>query len=175
MTEPPSPRRIYEATLALAAARDRLLAEDPDLESDQRLFHDMVEGEAEGDPFAVLDQVIRAAIEADAMAEAAKVRADAMLARAARFAKRRDALRGIAFAALDSLGIKRHERPDFTASVRAGVPSVTITDESAIPETYWRMTRTPDKGLIRADLKSGVPVPGAELSNAAPSLAIKTT
>lgn len=175
MTEPPSPRRIYEATLALAAARDRLLAEDPDLEADQRLFHDMVEGEAEGDPFAVLDQVIRAAIEADAMAEAAEARAKDMLARSDRYTRRCIALRGIVFAAFESLGIKRHERPDFTVSVRAGVPSVTITDESAIPETHWRVTRSVDKAAIRADLKAGIPIPGAELSNAAPSLAIKST
>lgn len=175
MPDAPSPRRIFEAMTILRAAKDRLLAEDPDIESDDHLLHDMLEGEAEGDPFAVLDQIIRAAIEAGDRADAAKLRAEAILARAERYNRRRDALRGVAFGVMDALGLKRHERPDFTASVRAGAPALTITDPTLVPDELMRVTRAPDKAAIRERLKRGEAVPGAELSNAAPTLAIKTT
>ena len=175
MTDAPSPFRIEQAMSALLSARARLLAEDPDIESDERLYADMLEGQSEGDPFDVLDRVIRAAIHAGSMADAAKRRADEISARAARYARRRDNLRAAAFAALDALGIRKHERPDFVASVRAGTASVQITDETKLAQEYVRWSMAPDKAAIAAALKAGEAVDGAELSNGMPSLAIKGT
>ena len=175
MTDAPSPFRLEQAMSALLSARARLLAEDPDIESDERLYLDCLEGQSEGDPFDVLDRVIRAAIHAGSMADAAKRRADEISARAARYARRRDNLRAAAFAALDALGIRKHERPDFVASVRAGTASVQITDGDAVPAAYTRSVKVIDKAAILAALKTGAEVPGAELSNAIPSLALKAT
>ena len=175
MTDAPSPFRLEQAMSALLSARARLLAEDPDIQDDERLYSDMLQGESEGDPFDVLDRVIRAAIHPGSMADAAKRRADEIAGRAARYARRRDNLRAAAFAALDALGIRKHERPDFVASVRAGTASVQITDETKLAQEYVRWSMTPDKAAILAALKTGAEVPGAELSNAIPSLALKAT
>jgi len=173
MSDAPSAYRMEQAMSALLAVRQRLLQDDPDLADDERLFSDMLEGES-GDAMEVLHRVLRASIAAKDMAEAADTRASDIAARRDRYRRRAEALRGAAFAALDALGIKKLELPDLTASVRAGQPVVVITDETALPEAFIRTKRDPDKALINAALKAGNTVPGAELSNSTPSLAVRT-
>jgi len=68
----------------------------------------------------------------------------------------------------------KFERADYTASIRPGQPHVLVTDGTALPDTMVRVKREPDKTLIGAALKAGDTVPGAELSNSAPNLTIRT-
>ena len=61
--------------------------------------------------------------------------------------------------------------PDFTVSIRPGSPALVVVDENAIPSPYWvpREPRLDRLGLLN-DLKTGLPVAGAELSNPEPVL-----
>ncbi len=70
--------------------------------------------------------------------------------------------------------IKKIAAPDFTISVRPGSPALVVVDEHAIPEPYWepREPRLDRIGLLK-DLKLGVPVSGAELSNPEPVLSVR--
>ena len=43
----------------------------------------------------------------------------------------------LALEVMCEVGLKRLEQPDFTASARAGVPSLIIMSEGLVPETYW--------------------------------------
>ncbi len=172
---PPSTRQVEEAFAALAQARDRLLAEDASMPEDQQLWQDMLEGTAEGDPLAVIDRIVRAAIEAEGMAELAHMRATELAERKARFKRRNEQLRALAFQMLDKLKMKRLERPDFTASVRVGQPRVIITDDAQIPEAMMRVKREPALALIAAALKAGNRIEGATLANGSVGLMIKTT
>ena len=158
---------------ALMAVRSRLLADDPEIEHDERLLADMLEGEG-GDAMDVLDRVLRASLHAKDMAQAAKDRAAEMEQRAARYVRRAEALRGAAFAALDALGIKRRELPDLTASIAVGRPTVVVEDDAALPDQFNRVRREPDKTALMQALKSGEQVPGATLSNGTPSLQVRT-
>jgi hypothetical protein len=63
--------------------------------------------------------------------------------------------------------------PDITASIRAGQPSVQITDPDAVPDLYVHMERKIDRQTIASVLKSGGEVPGAVLSNSLPTLALR--
>lgn len=168
-----SPFQIEQAMAAWASARARLLAEDAALEHDEAALIELL-GPEQGTVEDVLDRLLRAAIHAEGMAGEATDRAAVSAARAKRYKARADALRGTAFAIFDAVGIRRHERPDFTASVRQGTASVVVTDEAALPEAFVRTTTAPDKAAIMAALKSGATVPGAELSNGVPSLSIRT-
>lgn len=170
---PPSNYALEQAMITLVAARQRLLNDDPDILNDERLFSDMLEGES-GNAMDVLDQVVRAAIIAENMEDAARVMQTDLATRVARFAARKNTLRGIAFAAMESIGTKKLERPDFTASIRNGQPSVIITDADAVPDAYVRLERKLDKTAIAAALKAGETVPGAEYSNGLASITIRT-
>ncbi len=173
MPGPPTAWQLEQAMACLMAVRSRLLEEDPDLADDERLMADMLEGES-GDALEVLHRMVRASLHAKSMAEAAKQRAADITARAARYAKREGDLRGGVFAAMEALGMRKLEAPDFTASVSAGAASVVITDEDQLPDAFVRITRSPDKAAIGAAIKVGDTVSGAEISNGLPRLTVRT-
>lgn len=164
----PSAWKMTQAFSALMSARARIAQDEQD---------DAELAQAEGDAIALLHQTLRAAAEAEALAKMADERADAMKARGDRYKARAEAMRGAAFAAMDVLELQRVELPDLTASLARGVPQVVITDETALPEHCIRIIpeqRAPDKVTIAANLKAGIDVPGAELSNPMPRLQIRT-
>jgi Gp157 protein len=71
--------------------------------------------------------------------------------------------------------LKKLEQPDFTASARAGIPPLLIVADDLIPEPYW-VPQPPklDRQAVLADLKRGEVIPGAELGNPKPCLAVRT-
>ncbi len=170
---PPSGYRIEQALATWAAARERLLAEDSGLEQDRAALDELLGGEA-ADVEEVLQRLLRAARDAKAMAEASAGLIEDMQARKARFARRNEAFRATAFAIMTALDRLKVELPDLTASIRAGQPSVQITDEDQIPDLYVHMERRIDKQVIASVLKSGGEVPGCVLSNSLPTLALRT-
>ena len=169
---PPSPAALHRAFTLLSAVRDALLATDPTIADDPQLLHDMLEGEA-GSALEVLARVVRASIDADDLADAAKSRKQAIGERQARFERRREALRNAALMALQALDLPRLEQPDFTASVGISRDKVLITDEKALPRKYTRTIIEPDREAIGEALRANVRVPGAMLSNGTPTLTIR--
>ena len=153
--------------------RRNLLENDADLAVDERVLHDMLDGEAP-DAMDVLRRCIRASLWAEALAEAAKARADDIAARAKRYQARADALRNAVTGALDCLGLHRLQDAEFTASLTLGRPGVVITDDAVIPNEFCRVTRSPDKKAIGDALKAGRDVPGAMLNNPQPTLTLRT-
>lgn len=169
----PSAWAIEQALSVWHSTRQRLLAEDTDLAHDEAALTAML-GDAEADVQTILQRTLDGALHAASMAEAATTRANDIKARADRYKRRAETLRGMAFAIMDAIGERRVELPHLTATIRQGTPSAVITDDTAIPEDYVRTTRAPDKAAILAALKSGATLPGAELSNGLPSLAIRS-
>lgn len=172
-TKPPSSYAVMEAGNQLARVREMLFAIDPSIEEDQQLFHDMLEGEAP-DALAVIERLIEASVESDALADAAKARQADLANRRARFERRRDAYRAVALKAMEQIHLRRLERPAWTASIANRPARVLITDESALDEIYIRVEREPDKAAIAAGLKNGDTVRGAELSNGGVGLTVRT-
>jgi hypothetical protein len=170
---PPSGYRIEQALAAWQSARARLLSEDSALEHDQAALDELL-GDVEGDVEDVLARLLRAARDAKAMAEASAGLIEDMQARKARFLRRNEAFRATAFAILDALGRNRFDLPDITASIRAGQPSVQITNEDEIPDLYVELVRKIDRQTIASVLKSGGEVPGATLTNSIPTLSLRT-
>jgi hypothetical protein len=73
------------------------------------------------------------------------------------------------------VGLKKVEQPDFTASARAGMPALLVLADNLIPEPYW-VPQPPklDRQTLLADLKRGEVIPGAQLGNPPPCLAVRT-
>jgi hypothetical protein len=169
---PPSPNALHRATLTLQAVRAQLLAIDPTIVEDLALFTDTLDGEG-GNALDVIADMVRAALDAEAMGEALKERASAMAARKARLERRATALRQGVLDALLAVGLPKLEREDFTASVGNGYQKVLITEIKLVPDAYVKTTREPMKTEIGAALKAGTAVPGAVLSNAGNSLTVR--
>jgi hypothetical protein len=152
--------------------REMLLASFPELADDEQALADTLEGETGlTDAVAAL---IRAAREDEAYEEAGAKIAAEQRERAARFGHRAMKRREAALSLMQAAGLSKLERPDFTASVGHSRGKVVITDEAALPDAFFRISRSPNKTAVGDALKAGQEVPGALLSNAEPTLTVRT-
>lgn len=162
--------RIELATLE-RTIRDFIDA-NPELADDEELRADMLEGELDIDK--VLARLVRLERETAAMAGACETQAQELTIRRDRFALRGKAFRAAMLNVMGAADLRKFELPQATISVRSGQPSVVIVDENALPENVIRIKREPNKTAIKEALIGGHSIPGATLSNGAPSLAIRS-
>jgi len=73
------------------------------------------------------------------------------------------------------LDLKKLTAPDFSASIRPGMPALLVIDEAAVPSIYWepREPRLDRQGLL-TELKQGAEITGVTLSNPEPVLSVRT-
>ena len=159
------------AAATYRAIRDRLRAQDPEI--DERTLADTVEGLT--DLHQILEAIIHAALEDQALANGLKVRIGEMQDRLARFEDRASKRRQIAKDVMIELDLKKLQSPDFTASIRSGTPALMVIDEAAVPSIYWepRDPKLNRQGLL-AELKQGAEITGVSLSNPEPVLSVRT-
>ena len=169
----PSGWRVEQAMSAWQSARARILADDAALEGDEAALSELL-GDETGDVDSILARLLRASVHAGDMADVATERADHMALRAVRYTAREALMRGAAMAIMETMDRKKFELPDLTATVGKPRSSVEISDEAAIPEEYWKTTRSLDKAALRSDIAAGVVVPGAALEAGLPSFSIRT-
>ena len=155
---------------AYQTIRERILALETDL--DEETLTDTLEGLT--DLHEVVAAVVRSALIDEALAEGLKGHIETLQGRLRRLSERADARRQIARDAMVEVDLKKITAPDFTVSVRPGTPALVVTEEGSIPEPYWlaREPRLDRLGLLN-DLKKGVAVSGASLSNPMPVLSVR--
>ena len=76
---------------------------------------------------------------------------------------------------MQTANLAKAELPEATLSIRQGTPKVVIINEREIPDEFMRIKKEPDKTRIKAVMTAGEVVSGCALSNAEPSLTIRTT
>ena len=159
------------AAIRYRTVRDRLRTEEPQI--DERTLADAVEGLT--DLHEILTADIRAALADEALATGLKGRVAEMEDRLARLQDRAAKRRQIARDVMVELDLKKLAAPDFTASLRPGMPALMVIDEAAVPSIYWepREPRLNRQGLV-ADLKQGTEITGVTLSNPEPVLSVRT-
>ncbi len=159
------------AAIAYRALRDRIRAQDPQI--DEQTLADTVEGLT--DLHEILAAIIRAALADEALATGLKCRISDMQGRLDRLQERAAKRRQIAKDAMVDLDLKKLTAPDFTVSIRPGLPALVVLNEDAVPKTYWepgepRLRRQ----ILALDLKGGAEIAGATLSNPEPVLSVRT-
>ena len=159
------------ATATYRAVRNWIRALDPEL--DEQTLTDTVEGLT--DVHEVLAAIVRAALADEALAAGLKGRMAEMEGRFQRLQERAAKRRQIVKDTMVELDLKKLTAPDFTASIRPGMPALLVIDESAVPSIYWepRQPRLKRQELA-LDLKGGAEVAGVTLSNPEPVLSVRT-
>jgi hypothetical protein len=151
--------------------RQRLLANYPLL--DEETLADTLEGIT--NLHEMIAAAIRSALVDEALCAGLRLRADQMKQRLSRLEERAAKKRTLALEAMSEVGLSKLEQPDFTASARAGIPSIVVVAEDAIPPVYW-LPQPPklDRQALLGVLKRGDTVPGTQLSNPKPVLTVRT-
>jgi len=159
------------AAITYRAVRDRIRAQDPQI--DEQTLADTVEGLT--DLHEILTAIVRAALADEALATGLKGRVAEMEDRLARLQDRASKRRQIAKDLMVELDLKKLTAPDFTASIRPGMPALMVIDEAAVPSIYWepREPRLNRQGLV-TDLKQGAEITGVTLSDPDPVLSVRT-
>ena len=158
------------AATTYRAVRDRIRAEDPQI--DEQTLTDTVEGLT--DLHEIIAAVVRAALADEALATGLKGRIAEMQDRLERLQDCAAKRRQIAKEVMVELDLKKLAAPDFTASIRPGMPALTVIDEAAVPSIYWE-PRPPrlNRQELATDLKQGAEIAGVALSNPEPVLSVR--
>jgi hypothetical protein len=162
---------IEVAAVSYRAVRDRIRARDPAI--DEQTLADTVEGLT--DLHEIVTAIIRSALADEALATGLKGRIADMQERLDRLQDRASKRRQIAKDVMVDLDIKKITAPDFTVSIRPGMPSLLVLDEAAVPSIYWQPVapRLNRQELI-SELKEGADIKGVTLSNPEPVLSVRT-
>jgi hypothetical protein len=169
--EPPPPVLVHSEISRYRHFRDRLLAEIPDL--DEETLSDTLEGIT--DLREMLAEVVRSALDDEALAGGLSTRMADMKARLERFEARARRKRELALRAMAEAEIPKLAEPDFTASLRQGAPKLEVIAEDKIPAAYWKPQppKLDKQGLLVA-LKTGTAIEGASLMAAQMQLSVRT-
>ena len=159
------------AATTYRAVRERIRTQDPEL--DEQTLIDTVEGLT--DLHEILAAIVRAALADEALATGLKSRIAEMQERLERLQERAAKRRQIVKDTMVELDLKKLTAPDFSASIRPGMPALLVIDEAAVPSIYWepREPRLDRQGLL-AELRQGAEITGVTLSNPEPVLSVRT-
>jgi hypothetical protein len=151
--------------------RQKLIEAFPDADDDT--IRDTLEGLTT--LHELIAETIRSALIDEALQSGLRLRLQDMKDRLSRLEGRSVKKRELALEAMSEAGLRKIEQPDFTASARAGPPSLVVLAEDQVPESYW-VPQPPklDRQALLGDLKQGGEVPGAQLSNPKPVLSVRT-
>src|SRR6476620_6393591 len=151
--------------------KNRLQAEFSGL--DDETIADTLEGIT--DLNEMIAALIRSALVDEALHAGLRLRLDDMKERLSRLELRAGKKRQLALEAMTEAGPSKLEQPDFTASARAGSPALVIIAQNKIPDPYW-LPQPPklDRQAVLAELKRGIDIPGAQMSNPKPVLSVRT-
>lgn len=149
----------YDVTVLEREFAD-LVAAYPELDEDEELRADTIEGETEA--YRVLGRIVAIERDANSMIAAIAERAKELAARKDRYTRRKDAMRALLLRLLKAADLTKVSLPEATVSMGKGRAGVEIVDEALLPDNVVKMKREPDKKLI-AELLAQGDVPGAVL------------
>lgn len=148
-----------------------LMLEYPQLNEDEDLLKDTLEGNTRFNE--VMEKFLNDMRENETLAEAISQRIGKLRERQTRLTHRVQFYRSLMHRLMDFAGIKSIALPEAKISVINSPEKVIITDESAIPDAFMRITKEPNKTAIKNALKSGNIIPGTTLSNGGTTISVR--
>ena len=158
------------STARYRAVRDRIQAEDPQI--DEQTLADTVEGLT--DLHEIIAAIVRSALADEALATGLKGRIAEMEERLERLKDRASKRRQIAKDVMLELDLKKITAPDFSVSIRPGMPALQVLNEDAVPSIFWQPVEPRLKRQeLLTELKEGAEIEGVALSNPEPVLSVR--
>lgn len=148
-----------------------LTAQFPELTEDTELRADMLEGET--DINSVLSRLLSQQRHAVSMAKARADRIKDLQSLKAKDDRRDEIMRAMLLRILKAANLPKAQLVEGTVSITKGRTSVEISDEAALPKKFVKVTTTPDKTLIKAELEAGRKVKGAALREGTETLMVR--
>jgi hypothetical protein len=139
--------------------------DDPDLM--------LVLAEGETDLLELLDRMLEADLNDDALIIGLKAQKDTLAVRLHRLQERRESRRSILEQALFLLERKSLERPVATLTLSNRPPALVVDEEAQIPARFFDLKPMLNKRLAKEALEAGEEVPGARLSNGCVTLTVR--
>ena len=122
----------------------------------------------------LLTSVVRRIEDTKALVIGTKDRFEELKSRKDRFEHRVDTLRNLAFKIMQAAELAKCELPEATLSLRAGTQQlIGDANPKELPDEFCKISRDLNRTAIKLALKTGLTVPGFELSNSPPSLTIR--
>ena len=123
----------------------------------------------------MLAEVIRSALEDEALAGGLSTRLTDMKARLERLETRAERKRQLALRVMGEAEIQKLTRIDFTASLKQGAPTLDVVDEAKVPAAYWKPqpAKLDRQGLLAA-LKAGSAIEGVAIAAPQMQLSVRT-
>jgi len=163
-------RDADEQMRVLAAIRANLVVHHETLE-DPELMLSLAEGETS--LLEVMDLMLDADMDDDALIRALKLTKDTLAVRLHRMEERRQSRRAILEQALIMLDLRMLERPTATVSLADRPPSLVVEEEAQIPARFFDLKPSLNKRLLKEALTTGEDVAGAKLSNGSITLTVR--
>jgi len=161
---------IEFASATYRAIRDRVRAEDPQI--DEQTLADTVEGLT--DLHEIVCAIVRSALADEALANGLQGRIAEMEDRRDRLQDRAYKRREIVKEVMVELDLKKITAPDFSVSIRPGIPSPVVLNEDAVPSIFWEPSEPRLKRQeLLTELKDGSIIEGVALSNPEPILSVR--
>jgi hypothetical protein len=149
-----------------------LIASYPEMEEDDSLKADMIEGSL--DVEKVMSRIMSHLFEAEEMLDGMKPRFEDLTERKKRWERRKEFCRALAQRVLEASGRPSIQLPEATISKGVGRDSVEITDINSLPQGYYASERVADKKAIKAAIDAGTDIPGAAVKKGEPSIVVRT-
>lgn len=143
----------------------------PELEDDDDLRADTFE--AETDLHSLISRALRIRHEASAHEEGLSLYLSHLTARRDRFRRKGELMKAFIQSLMDAAGQDKITLPEATIFVTKPRESVNVTDVDALPQGYFKLTRTADKTALKDALMNGESIPGAELQIGLAGLTIR--
>lgn len=150
-----------------------LLAAYPELKDDEESL--ILSLESETDTTALLEQLVRNISETKAMVNGLEGYISDLRGRVDMLDRRVEAWHSLILKIMQTADIKNASLTSATVIVKLGQPKVIVTEHDRIPFEFRRVPPwQPDKDAIARSLKANITVDGCVLSNAEPTLTIRT-
>lgn len=152
---------LYLDAQFIKAELGKLIASHPELEADEELRLDTIEGET--DALRFISRLVRRRRESIALASAGKEIRSEQSERVARFEKQAEAFGYLIKSVMLAADLPKLVLPEATVSITKPRTSVKIIDANELPQGFYAVERKPKSAEIKAELEAGREVPGAEL------------
>lgn len=150
----------------------KLIEAYPELESDESLRADTIEGQTNA--LRIIERALAERQDADMMAGAVKTREEELFARRGRFERKAEAMKALIKSIMRAAGLDKLTLTEASLSLTKARQTVGIEDLDALPQGYFKTTRQADKAAIKSALEQGEQIPGAFLVTGDTGLTIRT-